>query len=56
MHLFGFVIRIYHDVRSPERQTKNVFYVMYYFSHYGRARSFMACMRPRTRLHEKYDG
>ena len=23
MHLFGFFIRIYHDVRSPERQRLN---------------------------------
>jgi len=24
MHLVGFIIRIYHDARSPERQTSNV--------------------------------
>jgi len=25
VHLVGFIIRIYHDTRSPERQTRNVF-------------------------------
>ena len=32
VHLFGFIIRIYHDARSPERQIKlnnNIFYFIY---------------------------
>ena len=26
MHLVGFIIRIYHDARSPERQSVNKFF------------------------------
>jgi len=29
VHLFGFIIRLYHDARSPERQrTSNTYYVI----------------------------
>ena len=27
MHLFGFIIRIYHDAQSPERQIRNIHYM-----------------------------
>ena len=27
MHLVGFIIRIYHDARSPEREKRCLFYV-----------------------------
>ena len=28
MHLVGFIIRIYHDARSPERQKKTLFTIV----------------------------
>ena len=27
MHLVGFIIRIFHDARSPERQIDSIFFV-----------------------------
>ena len=37
VHLVGFIIRIYHDARSPERQI--------YLSYFIRCRRFAACKR-----------
>jgi len=33
MHIVGFIIRIYHDARSPERQ--NLLYFMLVYNYYG---------------------
>ena len=31
MHLFGFIVRIYHDARSPERQITKTLVIKIYF-------------------------